>query len=64
MGLFKKNRALGFCPLRSTADREVECSQNCAWYVESEENDTTCEMNLLTENLMKISEALNSSDEE
>lgn len=44
-----------FCPLRSTAEKEVECSENCAWYVKSKINETTCEVNYLTEKLMEIS---------
>ena len=40
-----------FCPLRSTAEKEVECSKNCAWYYKSQDSEYTCEINYLTEQL-------------
>lgn len=42
---------MSFCPLRSTAEKEVECSKNCAWYHFSKEKNTTCEISVLNTNL-------------
>lgn len=33
-----------FCPLRSTAEKEVDCSERCMWYLPSEDTDETCSM--------------------
>ena len=48
---------MSFCPLRSTAEKEVECSANCAWYY-SEEGKYTCEINYLTAQLNKVANEL------
>lgn len=40
-----------FCPLRSTAEKEVACSENCAWYFKQKDSESTCEINYLTEQL-------------
>lgn len=35
------NTSKRFCPLRSTASQTAECSKNCMWYIQSD-NDFTC----------------------
>lgn len=49
---------MSFCPLRSTAEKEVECSANCAWYYSTHEGKYTCEINYLTEQLSKVASEL------
>ncbi len=36
------NSSKRFCPLRSTAAKTAECSENCMWYVPSDDTDQTC----------------------
>jgi len=45
---------MGFCPLRSTAEKQVECSENCAWYFKSKDNKFTCEISHLADRLNKV----------
>ena len=39
-----------FCPLRSTAEKEVECSKNCALYIDTED-DFHCRINQIGDKL-------------
>lgn len=45
---------MSFCPIRSTAEKEIECSENCAWYFKPKDSKFTCEINYLTDRLNKV----------
>ena len=40
------NSSRRFCPLRSTAAKTAECSEDCMWYIQSD-NDCTCVVPLI-----------------
>lgn len=40
-----------FCPLLSNTEKKFPCREDCAWYYKQAENDSTCEINFLTEKL-------------
>lgn len=40
------NSSKRFCPLRSTAAKTAECSEDCMWYIQSD-NDCTCVVPLI-----------------
>lgn len=48
-----------FCPLRSTAEKEIECSQDCAIYTEETQS---CAILSLVRTLDETNEKLDSLD--
>ena len=54
--IHKGGAIMKFCPFRSTADKEVECSQNCVLYKSS--NEDTCQINCLAARLNALDDNL------
>ncbi len=52
-----------FCPLRSTGEKTVECSENCMWYILSD-NDYTCAVPLILATQGTLLEAVENSKKE
>ena len=51
-----------FCPFRSTSEKEVECSKNCALYNETAE-EAVCQINYIASKLQTLDSSLDDANQ-
>lgn len=50
---------MSFCPLLSTAEKKVECQEDCMWHLKFNDGTEKCEISYISDRLDEIK---NSSD--